>query len=452
MKLVDKTISIFSKNSKVYKLFTFILLFLILSFLNIDVIKQPYLMMEDGFVFINGFMREGIKSLFFSYGGYICIGSRIIALSSIVLGKLFNSALVEVFANKIISMIVVVYILNMINDKRFSFLCKNRIIRLFFSIVLLLLSTNFLSIMYTNLSMNWWSGIYIILWIFLLFNNEKPRIHETILLIISILSTPFSFIILIPLFFKLLSIKKKNIGKSEVVLYLLLGIGIIIQVFMIITSKNVDSASNISIGVNGFIDIIKYTICLCFMSMNFLFSPICYLYFTNCLSISIIIGFCIFLVLFIIAIKDKKVLYLLSVCSITFIIYFLMLFKNSQNVGNYYYEFVTTHHNIWYSFIPAFNAYIISFFILSKYYKKKLFLVLHFVFLLVISFMLYKGYYEPDLSYTHYLNSIEKNVDYNSNYLTCVSTPPKWVDWCVLIPVKEDYCEVNANECIEKTQ
>ena len=131
-------------QTKKWPYITYFCLLLVFVLLNIKVIYEPYLMMEDGFVFINGIIRDGLKSFTFTYGGYICIASRLISLISFTFGKLFNSVIIEVNINTIISMLIVVYIINLINTKNFDFISNNKTVRFIYSIIMLLLSTNFL--------------------------------------------------------------------------------------------------------------------------------------------------------------------------------------------------------------------------------------------------------------------------------------------------------------------
>ena len=429
---------------------TYFCLLLIFVLLNIKVIYEPYLMMEDGFVFINGIIRDGIKSFAFTYGGYICIASRLISLISFAFGKIFNSVIIEININTIISMLIVVYIINLINTKNFDFISYNKTVRFIYSIVLLLLSTNFLSIMYTNLSMNWWSGVYLSFWVLLLLNNQNPNLLDYIFMIIAILSTPFSFIIMIPLFIKITNYKNIKNYKKGLIKYGIFFCVILIQVFAILTSKNVDAASSVSLTTGTLIQLFKYTICMCFMSMNYILTPLSYGLLINNHLLAIFNGLIIYLLIIYISFKEKKFKYIISLSGITFIIYFLTLYKNSADINYYYHYIVNEQYLIWYHFIPALLALIMFFTVIEKLFINKQIKMITFLLGVVVSVILIKNYYKPDLDYVDNIYNVEKYVDYKSKYYTCISTPPKWVDWCVLVPIEKNKCEEGLYECSEK--
>lgn len=444
-----------NSNNFKWKSFCLIILFIIVCLLNIETIKHPYIMMEDGFVFINGFIKDGLISFTFTYGGYLCIASRIIAGISVLFGSIFNSLIVEVQINKLISIFVVCFILNLFNDDRFSFISSNRLIRFAFSIVALLLSSNFLSVMYTNLSMNWWSGIYLILCIMLLLNNDKLKIYEIVLLVVAILSTPFSFIILIPLFFKIIDtiLKKNKINKFDIIFYSIITIFIIIQIYSIITSKNVDSASSVSLGISGLFNVIKYALYMSFLSLNYLFTPIYYHFGSTHLLFGLISGFIIFAIMLIISIRKKMFKYFISLCGITFLIYSLTLIKYSANIQPYFLELIDKQYLIWYHLVPAMNVLFCLYLIIgNNILYNKITIGIYCSLFIIVSIILGMNSYKTDLDYVHYIYDINQYINYKSGEYTCVKTPPKWVDWCVWVPVNDDYCRGENNECVKEIQ
>ena len=60
---------------------------------------------------------------------------------------------------------------------------------------------------------------------------------------------------------------------------------------------------------------------------------------------------------------------------------------------------------------------------------------------------LIKNYNAPDLSYIMNVYQIEPYVEFNSSHTGCLSIPPRWVNWCVDVPVNERYCD--DYECIK---
>ncbi len=453
-KIIKKISSITEK--KYWPIITFVILTIVLIGLNFEVIKEPYIMMEDGPVFLNGILNNGLKSFFQTYGGYFYLLPRIVALVAVSFGKIFNSAIVMCQVSKFISIFINLYVINYLNCHNFDDIIKNKSIRLILSILLLLFSSNFLAILYCMVSLNWWAGLFTCFCTIQIINGKYPKGFNFILLLISILTTPISFTLVFGIGIYLID-KIKNNGfkktikefdKKVILKMILLLCFLAIQAYAIlIIAKDPDGTI---ITLSSLISRAYLSLKLSLVSVNYIFGTNIYKI-LNSLGIAIPLSIILWSIIVYYFVKYKKTKYLIYFFGTILLTYVMILFKINDYIG-YYQQLLNEFYTIWYHVIPCLLVIFIFAILIENTLNNGKILRSGFVYSLGIITLyvvlnLIKNYNAPDLSYIMNVYQIEPYVEFNSSHTGCLSIPPRWVNWCVDVPVNERYCD--DYECIK---
>ena len=184
-------------------LITFIICFVAIISISIPILWQPYIHAEDGTQFLKDALFEGKSSIFKTFGGYLGVLPRLSALIAIYLGRKFNSMVLVTYVMKFCSTIFTIIVINYFNSKEFKHLINSRILRLITSILLMFVMANHGTMIYTSITLHWWSGLLAVL-IGLNFINKKfPSLYIVPFLLLSILSSPSALIVVIPMIYYL---------------------------------------------------------------------------------------------------------------------------------------------------------------------------------------------------------------------------------------------------------
>ena len=152
----------------------FVICLVTMTFLNINIIKRPYLFAEDGKIFLNQYMEFGFSSLFKTYGGYFNLMSRLFAVISVSLAKIFNSVYVLANSQKTLSMLFSAFVCCYFVSDTFEEIIKSRKIRMLIAFIGLILISNFSWLLYNGVSIHWWCGVLLFLVSLNILNNKLP--------------------------------------------------------------------------------------------------------------------------------------------------------------------------------------------------------------------------------------------------------------------------------------
>ena len=150
------------ENIKEWKwiLISYLVCLLIYISISVQILYQPYIFAEDGKIFFQEALNNGISSIFNTYGGYISVIPRIIALIAVSLGKCFNSFYIVTAVMKFLSILFAIFCINYFNSNEFKWIIKSRSIRLFFSLISILILTFQSNMSYNVTYTHWWAGVF----------------------------------------------------------------------------------------------------------------------------------------------------------------------------------------------------------------------------------------------------------------------------------------------------
>lgn len=428
----------------------FVICLVTMTFLNINIIKRPYLFAEDGKIFLNQYMEFGFSSLFKTYGGYFNLMSRLFAVISVSLAKIFNSVYVLANSQKTLSMLFSAFVCCYFVSDTFEEIIKSRKVRMIIAFIGLILISNFSWLLYNGVSIHWWCGVLLFLVSLNILNNKLPSYKIMPILVICILSSPSGLIIAFSLLYYI--IKKiswshpfKNLlinySKDEMIKIAILVISLAIQSYAILFITDVDTISSFSMTLSRFKSLLYYSYLLTVSSINFIFGTNTYLSLSN-VSLSTIVGLGLWLLVIYSADRHNKVKYVFFCLGSIFFLYFMINFKKEDFIG-YYHEMISTSYQVWYHSLPAFIAfYAVA---ISLYKENKLqinYFYYSICFIVLVS--LWHTVNHPEYETTLELANMANYVDYKSNKYAYVHISPDFLDWYVTIPVSEDYCEVNS--------
>jgi hypothetical protein len=409
-------------------LITFIICIIFIVTMSIEILWQPYIFAEDGSIFLKDAFSEGIKSLNNTYGGYISIVPRIIAIIAIFLGKRVNSIILVINIMKCLSILYIALCINYFNTKEFKWFIKNRLVRFFISLILIEVIANQDYTLYSATYTHWWSGFLAFLVGINFLNKKTPPFYIIPLLMFSILSSPSAILIAIPIMYyvvvKIIEVKKeKNIkqffvdNKLNIIKLILIAIVGLIEVYsMMFIATEVESITNPNISVTSIITICKKVVN---SSLN------CVTYSLSCglsqdipVKVSIIIGVIVWAILLYRNIKNKNIKIFIFTLIEVFLLYFMTEYKNSTLFDLPY--FWTT----WYNSVPS--AVIILLCIKTLYDdfgKCNIVFKIAIVLLAIIFFIFaYMNIKLPDYQYCNNILEIKNKVDFTSNNLVEIQT------------------------------
>lgn len=416
---------------------SFILLFIFMMAVSVPMIYEPWIMVEDGFVFLNQQFSMGINSFFVFYGGYCNFVSRLSALLAAHLGKFTNSIIVTVMVIKWITIFYEVIIINYFNDNCFNWLVKSRSLRLVYSIILMYMMGNFQFLFYNTTSVHWFCGLLCFFVGVNLIKGKMPKSYILPFLLIGILSSPSTLALgfaLLYYFVKKIQVKSlikgtlKNIGLVNFIKMFLIAICLLLQIIAILSGGGTGEM----IG-NSIIDTFYHVTLLILQVPTYLlgvgvalkFNDI---YFSTSLGILLLLLFG-----FVFYKKGQMHLFIYGILTI-FCLYFMILFKNSS--GDYYLYL----YNNKYWFYHALPGTIVVFlellvieylFNLNKWKYKNLFYFVIFVFVC-------QHLYVYSFEYTDLLWEIEDRVNFESDVHVSVPIFPDDGRWYLNVPVDVD--------------
>lgn len=423
IKEIYNKFSNYIENIKEWKwiLISYLVCLLIYISISVQILYQPYIFAEDGKIFFQEALNNGISSIFNTYGGYISVIPRIIALIAVSLGKCFNSFYIVTAVMKFLSILLAIFCINYFNSNEFKWIIKSRSIRLFFSLISILILTFQSNMSYNVTYTHWWAGVFTLLVGLKILDGKMPSIPIILVLVLAILTSPSALLIGIPLmYYIILNIasiikKKKNdktykINRYDIIKIAIIGVAILLQAYAIFfKSKDIDSITSPDISINH-IFILMGNIIKCFFAD-----------FTNFLTlgisenlpreIDILIGITIWGFIFYINIKNKNIKLFAFLTVEMFALIFMSMYKSES-----LYELPYFWMN-WYNSIPMFCVGLILFKTLYDEYFicKKIYLRIIIISVCMIYFIcFYINTNKPDYSFCQEVYKIEPYVDFKS--------------------------------------
>lgn len=416
---------------------SFIILLVFMMGVSVPMIYEPWIMVEDGNIFLNQQFSNGIGAFFNFYGGYCNFVSRLSALLAAHLGKFTNSIIVTVMAIKWITVFYEVFAINYFNDNCFRWLAKSRLLRLFYAIILMYMMGNFQFLFYNTTSVHWFCGLLCFLVGINLFKGKLPKGYILPFLLTGILSSPSTLALgfaLVYYFVKKIDFKSlivgtfKNIGGINFVKMFLIAVCLLLQILAILSGDGTGNFAGSSL-----------LRCLYQVILLTLQVPIYFLGVEVALKFgdiyfSTALGIVLLLLLAVVFYRSKR-LYLFIYGLLTiFCLYFMILFKNSSDD---YYLYL---YNSKYWFYHALPGTIVVFFellsieYLFKLRKWRYRKLLYFVIFVFVCQHLYSYSYE----YTNLLWDIEDKVDFESKEYVTVPIFPDAGKWHLKVPVDKN--------------
>ncbi len=180
---------------KHWELSCFVYFCLVQLLLCPTVFREIFFYAEDGTIFFNGFIENGISSLVTMYGGYLTLLSRLIGGGAYTAMMLTNSMVVAGAVKEILSMMFVAAVMTYLASDCFEKFINGRKWRLIAGILLIILINNFVGLLFNSVGIHWWCGILAFLVAIELVEGKIPSWKIIFLMTLSILSSPSAFIV-----------------------------------------------------------------------------------------------------------------------------------------------------------------------------------------------------------------------------------------------------------------
>lgn len=429
------------KSNAKWMVITYILLLISMMAVSYRMIYEPWIMVEDGKIFLNQQFQYGINAILNPYGGYLILISRLTAFISAHLGALTNSIIVSTMSMKWITVLFEIMIINYLNDDDFSWITSNRCLRLFFSLIILFMMGNFQFFFYNTTSSHWFCGLLCFIIGLNMLRGKMPKNYIMIFLLISILSSASSLLIGFAMIYYLFSnIDRKSIiigtykkiGKENFIKYLLMGVCLIIQAIFILRFSSSSSYQS-SFGISTFFSTIVNSFILMLQTPLYALGVDVASHF-NDIVVSSFIGILLFLTIGVILYKTKYLkLLCFSLISIAFL-YFCVLYKNNDLQ---YYLYLFDNKYWLYNALPATMASFMFLLSLNEIFsimKLKGLIVVYFIIFVFICQHLYFYSFE----FTNQLWEIENKVDFSSSTYKKVEIFPGGEKWYLNVPVNDN--------------
>lgn len=443
------------------------ILFCILFFIVLQLLLHPAILnttilyAEDGTVFINDYLKNGLTSFIKPFGGYLVFISRLAAFLGVTVGQITNSfsaigETIEVFA-----MLFVAVVCAYFASESFSWISKKKHIRILNGSALLLLVSCFHMMLYNSVDLHWWCGIFAFLASINIIRGEKIQPAWLTILTLCLLSTPSAFVVALPVLYSIFSKHREKSISTCIVSLSCLAIQAIIIVFLS------DLESGGSLSAWGLLRTVRYIIELTLGAPLFIFGPQAF-HFTMANGLGVVLGgVCWILLCYALKAKCSQNVFWLSIINIM-LLYFMVLFKRSSHIDAEYISLTDSWYNIFYNVIPAvicFILFIIAFWantapllnkLCSERRQKKTpnAKVLTVVLLLLVTsyyFNTYSDHGVLDLTRNDNYKEIDEYTDYSSKHYAKVNILPYWnEDWTVYVPVDDEYCLENG--CYEEIE
>lgn len=434
-------------NNDYFKFLLCIIIFYVfIVALNPGILEVSYLHAEDGRDFFGAWVTDGVRSLLFTQGGYLCLVSRIIGGIAFLVFNLSNSIYIIGDTIEIMSTIFSAIVFAWFCSKEFDFLIKERYKRIVISIILILLFSNYYSVLYNAVGIHWVCGYVSFLAGLKIFNNQLPSFKSLPIILISIISSASSMILGFSLIYYVVknikitdivgSLKKHTI--YEYIKFCLIGLFMCVQAYFILFVGG-NTSAEVS---NSIFSIITYSVEMLLSIPVCVFGPQFLITITK-LGLNVYLGSSIWIFVILVAIRKNKLKYIILFSFDIFFLYFMTFYKNT--------DLVQTYQNLteWaISFYNALPSMIFMMLVLISFDEPNLKNTLNYniglvLILSILFYILAKNIYKPDLNKNAHFDEISSSVNIKSKYYTLVEITP-YNGWAVKIPVNKKYCEVNA--------
>ncbi len=447
-----KQLKIF-KNNFVLLSLTFIFFTILLIAINPKIIKVPYIFGEDGWVFTIEYMKYGLKSFAMTYGGYFDTLSRIFAMIAVSLAKLTNSAVVLANTIKWLSIFFSAFVVTYFTSNNFEKFIKSRFKRIIVSSLTIMLISNFSWLLYNGVAIHWWCGLLIFYVSLNLLQDKMPSYAILPIILISIISTASSMILgfaLMYYVFKKVDFKKplntiKNIGKTNLIKLILMGLFLLFQAYAILFITDVTTLVKVDLSLTRLVSITYHSILLLISSINLIFGTETFLT-LNSLGLNLLVGSILWMAVIYLATKTKTLKYCLLIIIDIVFLYFMIMFKRTEFIA--YYQEITSGYSyqVWYHALPAIFIFLTIMFSfnqiknISSSYKS-----LEICFLCITAMFFIQNINHPELETSQKISEIEPFVDFNNNQYASVQISPDFQKVYTEIPVSKSYCQ--EHEC-----
>lgn len=416
---------------------TFVILIILMLAVSPKIIFEPWIMVEDGTVFLNQQFRNGLMAIFNPYGGYCILLSRLSAFVSAHLGKITNSIVVTVMTLKWITIIFDVLVVNYINDESNEWISKNKITRLIFSILVMYLMGNFQFFFYNTTSAHWFCGLFCFLvGINIITRKELPKLYLMPLIFISILSSPSGLTIGFAILYyficmldwkKIISGTYKNLGLKNLFKLFIIGIALLLQILFILLNGSSNSNEHFSL-----LGSILKSLLLTLQTPIYMFGVNIALKF-NDIIISSAFGAIMIVITFIVLYKNKKSKIFWYAFGTIFCLYFMTLYKNSNL--NYYITLYQEKYWL-YNALPATICSFILYLAINEIVVTKKIKHIWILYIIVFCFLC-QHLYIYSYEFTDNIWNIEDNVDFNSDTYEPIPIFPGG-EWYLNVPVTKE--------------
>lgn len=430
------------------------LLFITLQFvLYPEMAKIHYVYAEDGGIFLDGYQKSGMSSIFEPFGGYIVLISRGFAAVSIWVGRFLNNFKYALDTMEMLNVLFVAFVLAYFVSDRFKFLIKKRSHRLIVGIMMLLIMSGFFGMLFDSVCVHWWCGLLMFFVTLELMNDTLPPIWMYPFIILCILSSPSSLVIGIGLAYYL--IKKIFVTKKwrellnvhSISFLLITIVPLAIQSFTILFGTNMGGGADESISVSRLVNTSSAAYDLTVSSSLIMFTlSVFKALFAN--KIAAIVGGLLWVVILYLAKKKNVLRYALMALGCIFFLYFLVFFKRVDVGLVETYEWITAASvDNYYNAVPAVISMMTFAAVLYQYYSRKHLIIEASVLILLMPHFVVERwrprYDELDMVK---LNEINRELDVKSNIYTRFEYGPH--DYDVFhIPVNSDYCSDGYVHC-----
>lgn len=447
----------FLKNMKGRTWFwvVFVLFFVFQFALFPEMLKLHYVYAEDGGIFIDGFQRDGIGSLFQPYGGYMVMTSRLFAMISVTVGRTVNNFSGVIEMMEIISTAFIALIMAYFASDRFEFLIKKRSRRLIVGLLTIVMMSMFVGMLFGGVGIHWWCGLLMLFVNFELLSGKLPPVWLYPFICISILSSPSALILgfgLAYYFIKKVFVEKKakELKNTKTIVFFALSlICLAVQAFVILFVTNVAGGTKAGISVRRVINTSSASYDLAVSSSLFMFTVNAFKYlFIN--KIAVVIGGLLWVVILYLAKKKKVLRYALMGLGCIFFMYFMMFFKRDgggwpiAGEGGVYHWITTICSDNFYNAIPATISMIVFAMVGLQYAKKQHLFVEVALLIAMVPHLVIDRWRPPYDNFNStnvaLYNGINKNLQFGSDSYAVYRYDFHSYD-VIHIPVNPEYCK-----------
>ena len=434
----------FLKNMKPRTWFfvTLVLFFIFQFALFPEMIKTHYIYAEDGGIFLDGFQKDGVKSFFEPFGGYLVLTSRIFAAISIGVARIFNNFKYSFDMLEILSSLLIAFILAYFASDRFEFLIKKRSRRFIVSSLTLLMMSCFTGMLFGGVGIHWWCGLLMFLVNLELLNDKIPPIYMYPFIVLCVLSSPSALILGFGIIYyvaKKSFVEKawrKMLNKRTISFLVIAIISLAVQAFVVLFVKKAGGGAEFENSARRMLNTTSASYDMTVGSSLFIFTRAAFTaLFSN--GVGPIAGGLLWVVMLYLAKKKKMLRFALMALISIFSLYFMTFFKQGVAV---YDGLVRTWIDIFYNALPATISMIVVFSVLLQYVKKQHLIIEISLLVALVPHMIMERWRpdNPDLNQV-VLNQISKHTEFGSEHYEPFIYGNHPYD-IVHIPVDAEFC------------